>query len=58
MQKTKGSEKTIIYVNFFPSGYGKFRQHSAKEEFYNKGAKTNFINYFTNNPLTFWKAID
>jgi hypothetical protein len=53
--ETKGGEKTITYVNFFPEGYGKFSHMPTKREVYNKDLKTTFVYYTTHNPATFWQ---
>lgn len=54
--ETRGGEKTVTYMHFYPEGYGRFAGAPARTETYNKELKTTFINYSTHNPAAFWQA--
>jgi hypothetical protein len=54
--ETRGGERTVTYLHLYPSGYGKFKEASARSETYNSELKTIFVKYFTNNPAAFWQA--
>lgn len=56
--ETPGGDKTVTYVNLFPTGYGRFRQRTFRMEYDNRALKTRYITYNIHNPASFWQAPD